>query len=170
MMRAFIAGALTLTLTGCGGRPPASPVTLAVADQSNATPWIAADGAFVAVAWGASRDRKADVYLAVSRDGGRSFDSPVRVNSVPGEARLGGELPPRVALSARPNADPLITVLWTARGERIDVRTATSADGGKSFEPPRTPESPEAAGDRGCPFLALDSCGKPLAMWLDHRR
>ena len=53
----------------------------------------------MAIAWGASTPAGAtDVYAAVSRDGGRTFGPPVRVNDVDGEARLNGEQPPRVAL------------------------------------------------------------------------
>ena len=75
-------------------------MTLRVPDRANATPWIAASGDFVAVAWGASAAAKmADVYVAVSRDGGRTFAAPVQVNTVAGEGRLGGELPPRVSLA-----------------------------------------------------------------------
>jgi hypothetical protein len=60
-------------------------------------------------------------------------------------------------------------VLWTARGDRVDIRTATSEDGGKTFSAPRTLQSPAAAGDRGWPSLALDASGKVHAIWLDHR-
>lgn len=41
--------------------------------KADATPWVAASGAFVAAAWGASSDAKADVFLAVSRDDGQTF-------------------------------------------------------------------------------------------------
>jgi hypothetical protein len=34
--------------------------------------------------------------VATSRDGGRAFTAPVRVNSVAGDARISGEIAPRV--------------------------------------------------------------------------
>ena len=80
--------------------PAADVAVLAVEGRANSTPSIAAAGSFVAVAWGATDSAgKTDVFLAVSRDGGVTFGNHVRVNSAPGTARLGGELPPRVALA-----------------------------------------------------------------------
>lgn len=58
--------------------------TLAIAGRSNQTPWVATAGDLVAVTWGATADGKADVFLAVSRDRGQTFASPVRVNAVDG--------------------------------------------------------------------------------------
>ena len=82
----------------------ADPIALGVPGRSSQTPWAAALGDTVAVAWGASTPAGAtDVYVAMSRDGGASFGEPVRVNDIDGEARLGGELPPRVALVDRPS-------------------------------------------------------------------
>ena len=49
-----------------------------VPGRADATPSVAADGTFVAVAWGASADGKADVFVATSRDGGRTFGAPCR--------------------------------------------------------------------------------------------
>src|SRR5215204_3035620 len=74
---------------------PAAATFPNVPGRANATPSIAASGAVVAVAWGASAHGKADVFVAVSRDGGTTFGSAVQVNTVAGEARLNGEMPPR---------------------------------------------------------------------------
>ena len=76
-----------------------------------------------------------DVYLAVSRDSAGTFDSPVRVNSRPGTARLGGEFPPRVALSPVQTAvpSPSITVVWGSKGATTEIRSARSLDGGRTF-------------------------------------
>jgi hypothetical protein len=151
--------------------PPPDVLTfLRVEGRSNGTPSIAADGSFVAVAWGGTVEGKADVFLAVSRDEGRTFSAPARVNTEPGEARLGGELPPRVALHrAARGADPDITVLWTARGELTSVKLSRSRDGGRSFAAPAMLQSPDAPGNRGWSALALDAGGTAHAIWLDHR-
>src|SRR5690242_10236866 len=67
--------------------PAAAPaidhvITLAVPGRTNATPSIAADGRFIAVAWGATdADGKTDVFIATSRNGGLTFGSPVQVNT-----------------------------------------------------------------------------------------
>lgn len=163
-------GVVATVVVGLRAAPSTDVASLAVKGRSNATPWVAAAGSFIAVAWGASTEGKTDVFVAVSRDAGQTFGPPVQVNTVAGEARLGGELPPRVALRSRgASADPEIAVLWTARGDTTEVRTARSRDGGKTFEPPVTLQSSGAPGDRGWPALALDRQGTAHAVWLDHR-
>jgi hypothetical protein len=153
------------------GSPRAgSTVTvLSVEGRSNATPWIAADGPFVAVAWGATAGGRSDVFAAVSRDGGRTFGAPVQVNADAGEGRLGGEMPPRIGLSRRRGTDPEIVVLWTSRGNVTAVKTARSRDGGKTFAKPVAMQAPGTPGDRGWPALAVDAAGTAHVAWLDHR-
>ena len=168
-----LALASVCSLTPLRGEQASSPrtVTLDVAGRADATPWVAARGSFVAVAWGATiPSGKTDVFLAVSRDGGATFGRPVQVNTVAGEARLGGELPPRVALVAGASGQaPEIVVLWTARGAATEIKAARSRDGGKTFAPSVALQSRGAAGDRGWPSLALDARGRAHAIWLDHR-
>jgi len=152
------------------GAPTANPVMLDVPARSDATPSIAAQGAFVAVAWGASADGKADVLVATSRDGGKTFGAPVRVNRVAGEGRLGGELPPRVALRATAGTPrPDVFVLWNARGASTTIQMARSRDGGTTFGAPVALQASGAAGDRGWPALTVDTQGRAHAIWLDHR-
>ncbi len=149
-MWAGSAAAAALCVAMCGGHVQSPAAPLDVPGRSDSTPWIAATGSFVAVAWGASADGRTDVFLAVSRDGGATFGSPVQVNTVPGEARLGGELPPRVALNPdRGSSTPEVAVVWTARGEATAIKAATSRDGGATFTAPVTLQTPGAAGDRG---------------------
>ena len=78
--------------------------TLAVPNRANSTPWVAASGSFVAVTWGATANGKGDIFVATSRDGGHTFSTPVRVNAIEGDARISGEIAPRVALSSRSSA------------------------------------------------------------------
>jgi hypothetical protein len=146
-------------------------VKLGVKGHANATPWIAAKGNFVAVAWGATApDGGADIYLAVSRDAGRSFGAPARVNQQPGTARVGGELPPRVALGpSATKGDPPMTVVWGAKLPRTAILAAHSGDGGRTFERHQILSSETAEGDRGWHALAIGSGGTPHVMWLDHR-
>lgn len=171
---------LALLLAAAGAALSAVPVgtttsavgttTLDVPGRSDSTPWIAARDAFVAVAWGAAADGKADVFVATSQDGGRTFGAPVRVNRIDGEGRLGGELPPRVAIHpTTPGTAPTIDVLWNARGTTTEIKIARSSDGGRSFDAPVSLQAPGAAGDRGWPALAVDAQGGAHAIWLDHR-
>jgi hypothetical protein len=152
------------------GRAPVAQAAFDISGRTDAYPWIAASGSTIAVVWGASVNGKSDVFAAVSGDGGATFAAPVQVNTVPGEARLGGELPPRVALARRSGASmPEMVVLWTTRGDRTEIKAARSRDGGRTFAAPVTLQSPDAAGDRGWPAVALDAQARVHAIWLDHR-
>jgi hypothetical protein len=124
----------------------------------------------VAVAFGAQAAQgKADVFVAVSRDGGRRFSDPVRVNRVDGDARLGGELPPRVALIARAGADPDIVVAYGAKTTGTEILVTRSTDGGRTFPPAKPVQATGAPGDRGWHAMTLDAQGAAHVMWLDHR-
>lgn len=174
LLLVVIAGVFAAAGIGTRGETSSSTehtITLAVAGRANATPSIVADGRFVAVAWGAtSADGKADVFVATSRNGGLTFGSPVQVNADAGEARLGGELPPRVAIFKTASyGGPDVAVLWTARGSSTSIKIARSPNGGRTFEAPITLHPPNTPGDRGWPALTLDTKGIAHAIWLDHR-
>jgi hypothetical protein len=165
MSRIFLV-LLGVVILGMRGAVQAPFVTtLAVPDRANATPSIAADGSRVAVAWSAREaSGKTDIYVATSGDGGRTFAEPVRVNDEPGTARVGGEMPPRVALSGR-----AIDVLWTSRGTATTIRVARSDDGGRTFGASRELQRGGAPGDRGWPAISVDERERLHAIWLDHR-
>lgn len=144
--------------------------TLAIRNRANSTPWVAAAGSFVAVAWGAAANGKGDIFVAVSRDGGNTFSTPTRVNSIEGDARISGEIAPRVALMARSGvSDPLITVTWNAKDGTTQIRTARSRDGGRTFVDEMNLQTRGAIGDRGWQASTLDSRGTLHTIWLDHR-
>lgn len=144
---------------------------LAVDGRSNQTPSVAANDSFVAVAWGAQAERGgADVFVAISRDGGNTFGPPVRVNTTDGDARLGGELPPRVALRLRASHEPDVLVAYGSRspsGTAIVLAQSTTA--GRSFASATALQSTGAPGDRGWHALVVDGEGTAHVMWLDHR-
>jgi hypothetical protein len=166
----IIAVAALASALACGKPAPTTLVTIGVDGRTNSTPWVAADGSFVAVAWGASAKDSTDVFLAVSRDNGQTFSAPKQVNAIAGDAKLGGEFPPRVALAPRTgSAEPEVAVLWTAKGQAPSIKVARSRDAGATFEPAVTLQSPAAPGQRGWPALALDQKGVAHAIWLDHR-
>jgi hypothetical protein len=171
-LRAAAVAAAILTISAAAAPTPApAAMMLSVPGRSSATPWIAASGRFVAVAWGAtSAQGSTDVFAAVSRDGGATFGEPVQVNTTAGEARLGGELAPRVAVTRRSGSgDPEIAVLWTARATPTSIKIARSADGGRTYAAPQVLQDAGAAGDRGWPAMAIDDRGAVHVVWLDHR-
>jgi hypothetical protein len=163
--------AIAALVAAAAGTPSGWAAELTVAGRSSANPSIAATGQFVAVAWGATTtDGPTDIYAAASRDGGRTFGSPVRVNDVAGEARLSGEQPPRVALVPRAGREPSLVVVWTARaaaGTRL--LSARSDDGGKTFTRATALPGSNAPGSRGWEATATDRDGRVVAIWLDHR-
>jgi len=146
-------------------------IELSVAGRRNATPTVAADGEVVAVAWsGAEPSGSTDVFVAISRDGARTFSSPVRVNNVEGDARVNGEQPPHVALVPRPRRDPAIVVVWTTKGANgTKLLQARSEDGGRSFSPAALVPGTDAAGNRGWQAIAVEPGGRIDTVWLDHR-
>ena len=173
-MRRFLIGLAVLCCVPLvAGQGAETGVRLAVDRHANAFPWVAAAGDDVAVAWGATSNGKADVYVAVSRDGGRTFSTPSRVNDHQGTARLGGELPPRVALTST-RADgaaqfPQVTVVWGEKDTKTEIRIARSIDGGATFGRSARVSKGEVDGDRGWHAVTLDGRGTPHVMWLDHR-
>ena len=158
-----------------GGAPRAAGsvarTDLRVPGRGNATPSIAAEGDFVAVAWGASEaSGGTDVFAATSRDGGRTFTPPVRVNDVNGDARVNGEQPPRVSVAGHS-----ITVVWTAKGERgTKLLQAQSADSGRTWTKSAAVPGGDVAGNRGWENIASvpaasSGAARTFAVWLDHR-
>src|SRR5206468_9287663 len=124
------------------------------------------DGDIVAVAWGGTLPSGVtDVFLAVSRDGGRTFGAPTRVNDVDGDARLSGEQRPRITL-----ARDVITVVWTTKGSNgTKLLQSRSTDEGRSFAKATTVAGSDAAGNRGWQNATVDRAGRTFAVWLDHR-
>src|SRR4029453_11396852 len=163
----FVSAAL---LQSASGATDGRPTDIAVKDRANAFASIAASSRFVAIAWGATKDGATDVYAAVSRDAGRSFAAPTRVNGASGSANLSGEQPPRIALLHRGKEDPAIIVTWTTRTDAgTRLLTARSDDGGKSFAAAQPVPGTDAPGNRGWESIATTADGSAVTTWLDHR-
>jgi hypothetical protein len=161
---AFVLAGATLMAT-----PRTATVDLAVPGRANATPSVAAAGPLVAVVWSAADSVGAtDIYAAVSRDSGRSFGVPVRVNDVPGDARVNGEQPPHMAI--QPGAQSIITVVWTVKRRKgTTLLQSRSSDGGRTFGHASLVPGTDAPGSRGREAIASEPSGRVDAVWLDHR-
>src|SRR5690606_10510414 len=94
---------------------------------------------------------------------------PVRVNAIDGEARLGGELPPRVALVEQDGPDPDVVVAYGSKTDGTAIKLARSSDGGRTFTEGVELQKPGAAGDRGWHAVAIGASGDAHVVWLDHR-
>lgn len=157
------AAIMTASMAGLERRPDI--VVVGVPSRANATPSLSADGSRVALAWGA-RDPTGgtEVYVATSADAGRTFGAPVRASAGTGTARLGGEMPPRVAIVGQ-----RVDVVWTSRDEPTAILAARSLDGGRTFGAARALQQAGSKGDRGWAALAATAEGAVHAVWLDHR-
>jgi hypothetical protein len=146
-------------------------VTIGVKERASANASIATSGPFVALAWAArTKEGVTDVFAATSRDGGRSFRAPVRVNQTAGDVSVSGEQPPRIGLIPNGARDPSLVVMWTAKapsGTRLV--SARSTDDGQSFGPAASVPGSDASGNRGWESMAIAGNGEPVAVWLDHR-
>ena len=165
-----------LLLIACLAATPIGVTTgprneIAIASRANANASLTAIGQFSAVTWSATTTAGvADVYVSTSRDGGRTFGAPIRVNRTPGDANVGGEQPPRVTLVPRDGRDPSIVIVWTTKdpaGTRLV--SARSNDGGRSFLAPAPVPGSESPGNRGWESIATTRDGDVVALWLDHR-
>jgi len=144
---------------------------LGVPGRANANVSVASDGDFLVAAWSAAEpEGAADIFTAVSRDGGRTFSEPVRVNSEAGTAKVSGEQPPRIVLAPQANADPVVSLIWTASGEAgTRLLTSRSVDGARTFAPSELVPGTDAPGNRGWESLTAFGNGVVAAAWLDHR-
>jgi len=170
----LIIGLGCATLTACGpdrGRLDARPAdgvqaSLAIPGRTNGTPSITARGDLVAVAWSAALpDQGPDIFAALSRDGGRTFDAPIKVNDAAASARATGEQPPRIALSVTGAA-----VVWVARREgRTEVRFARSNADMTAFGASAIVHEQDLPGARGWASVAAEDNGRLHVAWLDGR-
>jgi hypothetical protein len=156
---------------GLKGAARIDGVTLEVAGRSNANVSLASHEEIVAAVWSASLpEGTTDVFAAVSRDRGRTFSTPTRVNSTPGDARVNGEQPPRVALIRRRGGPPSMAVVWTSKSAvGSTLVSARSDDGGRTFGASTLVPHGEAAGNRGWHSVTVDATGQVRVLWLDHR-
>jgi hypothetical protein len=162
--RLATAAAALLLAAAVGSGSDTGPVRLGLDGAVNNSVSVAAAGAEVVVAWAARSGAATDVYAAWSRDGGATFGAPVRVNDVPGDARVSGEQAPRVALGSG------VEVVWVSRqGGASVVRAARAHAGEQAFAPALTVHADNLTGARGWASLAVGQDAAVHVAWLDGR-
>ena len=148
--------------------PASASPSIGVPDRINQHVSIGSAGDVVAVVWAASKTGSTDIYAAISRDEGRSFSAPVRVNGST-SVDVGGEQPPQIVVT-RAGGAPAVIVVWTSKGDAgTRLATARSTDGGKTFGVASVVPGSDAPGNRGWESIAADGRGRVVALWLDHR-
>jgi hypothetical protein len=154
-----------LTMGAASSSPAAAPVVrLGIDGAHNANVSVAAAGFGVVVTWAARGSTSTDVYAAFSRDGGASFNAPIRVNDVPGDVRASGEQAPRVAIGGG------VHVAWSSRsGETPVIRAASAPGPDHAFQPAISVHPDKLRGIRGWTSLAVDPRGAVHVAWLDGR-
>lgn len=161
---------LAFATLALGAHIAAAQSRLAVEGRTNANPSIAAQGQFVAVAWSAATTSSMDVFVATSKDGGATYSAPTQVNATAGEARISGELPPRIALVPRKGTVPEVIVVWTAKiGTSTRLLSARSTNGGRKFGASTPVPGGDGEGSRGWESVAVGPTGRVFVLWLDHR-
>lgn len=148
-------------------------------EARHSQPWIEIDeGNLVYVAYTKRNSTFFGVYLARSKDGGSSFESPVKVNDDSTNRYRGG---PQVVKSQ----DGKIHVVWTdGRAgdgpQYLDIYHAVSLEGGLSFasnvrvNDDSVTTSPDAhphftRGGQGTPSIVTDSDSRVHVVWEDFR-
>lgn len=165
-VRLLTIAALALALSGCAHEltPEGAIATLGIAGSDSSGVSLASSGHRVVAAWAATHDAHTDIYASMSRDDGSTFDTPVRVNDIEGDARVSGEQPPRVALERD------VVVVWASRsGQDSRIRMARSTDDGRTFAPAVTMHQEPLSGARGWQSVAIGPDNVIHALWLDGR-
>jgi hypothetical protein len=136
------------------GEPPAAP--------ARAPALAVGPDRAVVLAWTTGDDDAADIWVALSSDGGRSFHAPR-----PAAVTAGYSDAPKLAFDAR---GALHLVHAESRGGPFtpsSIRHLRSTDGGRSFGPATEISNPLPAGYAGAAFPALgvDARGRVVVIW-----
>jgi hypothetical protein len=158
-------GPLWFTRSTNGGASFSNPVRIAGAAPAKPAraPALAtaADGS-VYLAWTLGEDDGADIRIAKSTDGGRTFGDATVVSKTPAYSDA-----PKLAVD---RAGTVHVVHGESAGgpfDRYHVRYTRSRDGGRTFEPQRDVSSPHPQGAQSAafPMLALDERGGVYVTW-----
>lgn len=152
-------GALWFSRSGDGGKSFSPPRRIAGggSEKPARAPSLAlGPERAVYLAWTVGEDNAADIRVARSADGGASFGEPRIVAPSPGYSDA-----PKLAVDPR---GALHLVYAESSGGSFNpsrIRYTRSADGGRTFEPPREISAPGA----GFPALSVDAKGNLYVLW-----
>ena len=166
-LRGFLVVGGVVLLSHCAASPQTAskPVVLLAPNSSaNTGVSLAANGSHVIAVWAATVGEDTNIFAAASDDGGATFQAPMRVNDIDGDAKVSGEQAPRVAVGKD------VVVAWVSKlGGISRIRLARSTDGGRTFATAVSPHDATLPGIRGWPSIAIDRDNVVHATWLDGR-
>jgi hypothetical protein len=157
-------GVLRFSRSTDGGRGFSAPQRIAGGDPAPPArgPALAvAAGETVYLAWTVGEDPAADLRLARSDDGGRSFGEPLLIFSD------GHSDAPRIAVDGQGT----MHMVWAERPpgmfQPYHVRYSRSGDGGRTFEAPSEISGAGSGAFRGAafPYLDIDDAGAVYVLW-----
>lgn len=125
-------------------------------------------GGFVALAM----LQRGNIVVALSRDGGASFSSPIIAMDCNGQARGGRQRGPRIGMDARGNLTVTAPVTFDPdeRKKRYpspELYVVQSKDGGKTFSQPLRINAVEKKAPEGLHALTVAADGAVHVAWLD---
>ncbi len=146
-----------------GAEPQREPVPVgspAGSDREAKQPQAAVDAqGRVFVAYGTGNT----IRVAVSNDGGRSFDAPVTVGQLPSLA-LGMRRGPRIAAT-----EDAVVVTAIEKGEDANLFAWRSTDAGRTWTGPTRLNSVDGSAREGLHGMATAPDGQVFCTWLDLR-
>jgi hypothetical protein len=122
-------------------------------------------GGAVHVAWTVGEDEGADIRIAASADGGRTFGEPRVVAKTPGYSDA-----PKIAFDSQGTLHIVHAESAAGPFDRLHVRYTRSRDGGRTFEATREISQPAPARSTSATFpaLSVDESGNVYVLWELH--
>ena len=150
-------GTLWLRRSGDGGKTFDAPLRIDDTRSSPARGPALAAGAdgIIYLAWAVGEDPSADIHLAKSGDGGRSFSSPRVVHDSEGHSDA-----PKLQVDGEGTVHLVYAESPAGPFRRYHIRYARSNDQGKTFESPRDISDPESEVFHSVNFPAIGIDGE----------
>ncbi len=119
-------------------------------------------GDAVSLVWTVGEDPAADIHIAKSRDGGRSFGQPSVVHQSPGHADA-----PKIAVDDEGTVHLVYAESSEGPLQRYEIRYARSTDGAATFEAARTIADADSREYESVSFpsLSLDGANNVYLVW-----
>lgn len=158
MIRILLACAFLVTSIAIAANP--SIITIRTPQQGR-VPEVALDQQGVLhLAYGKDQDG----YYVQSRDQGKTFTAPVKINQRASTITVGAERGVKIALGK----DGVIHAVWLGHYQKGGgIWYTRSTDGGKTFAPERNVQDTNVGSDS--PAIVADASGNVLVFWLDAR-